>query len=198
MQLKEFFMETDFFQVLQGARPSDARFENIHLLAEFIHQAQALSNSAAATQLTSNHLLEGVHIITRDGVERFRIAGTVLASIANTTTLEIREVGTEMIAKSKLAIELPVTKLTTAALRLEAAAEAAVKERREASDACVALDEYSRQINAYAIRVLASLNAKLSGRSLWERVVDVFVSKNILSTPFKLPVPPAMLVKKGK
>lgn len=179
-------------ELFRGVRPSDLRFENAHLLAEYIHQTQALVDSAAATQKDSKNLLYGVHIITRDGVQRFKAAGDDLAAIAATAMSGIRAVGADLIDESRRAILLPVTELTAAAKRLEAAAAAAEKERQEASDASTEFIRYQEEVDTYVATTLSSLNAELGARSFWKRLVDVFAPTKVTISATKAPARPTM------
>jgi len=55
-----------------GVRPSDLRYDNVHILAEYIARAQRFSDSATQIEKSAERLVQGAVRTTEEGVKQFQ------------------------------------------------------------------------------------------------------------------------------
>lgn len=185
----------------KGVRPSDLRFDNVHLLAEFIQGAGVLVNESAALQADSKELLSNALVISKEGVVSLEVAseklkvsaaeaqqaisdtinhnGGELVAVLNDAIGAIRKSGTELIRQSSQAIVAPASEMKQAAAELIEAAALSEASRAAASDARMKMIDYRRELDAYEVlvqkRCKESVSRAMVGLSFWGRLAAAFV-----------------------
>lgn len=181
-------MEKPTNDLYKGVRPSDMRFENIHLFAEYIAQAQRLVNTADATQQQSKELLEGALAVTRAAVEEFRASSAQLHKAGLQVATEVGSALDErralfvgalrdavgglghaaggLIKQTGAAAAVHATRLSVqadrireAASRLELVAAEAVQGQRSADDAAARLEVRRAEIQRYELACFQRIKA---------------------------------------
>jgi len=183
-------------ELFEGVRPSDMRYENFHVLAEYIDQAQELINSSNSTQEMSKMLLSAVHTLTKEGVPKFNVASDNLATVANSAIASFNRAGKDFLIESERAFNSPVSKLIEAAERLEAAAQDAKREKLQATIEIGKLARYREEVDKYTSQAMADLNTQRAKRTVFQRIREVFRPTKVPSIA-KKPFKPTILKKRA-
>jgi hypothetical protein len=185
-----------------GIRPSDLRYDNVHILAEYIARAQRLSDSAVQIEKSAERLVQGAVRTTEEGVKQFRTVVTRMQSEFKGLQGHLRQAvdaAGEEIAKAVSeahafgaasivqAAELTrqhagdlanqATAVSQVAERLEQAAALAVANRQSSLDELARLRTYKLELAQFETeskaRIAEARAGLYRGAGLWRRVVYV-------------------------
>lgn len=191
--------EEDLFS---GVRPSDLRFDNVHILAEYIARAQRFADSATRIETSAEHLVRGAMETTEQGVRQFQAALRQMQSEFKTLQNQLRrvvEAAGRDIAKavadahaSGASYILQVGEVTKqryeglasradgvnqAAQRLEQAAEKAEANRQLAHEELEQLRAFRSDLAHFELESLARISdaraGLYKGAGLWQRLCYV-------------------------
>ena len=151
------------YQLLEGVRPSDVRFENIHLLAEWIEGAQRLVDTTAKGREEATILMRGAVDVSMNCIQR-----------AEVNTARLESAGNEIVAQIRVSAAQPIEELHAAARRLELAAAAVEAATAEAIKSEQRLVEYKAELDFHELEVGRRLNNAYAGLNFRERVWAVF------------------------
>lgn len=188
--------------LFEGVRASDLRFDNLHILAEYITRAQRVVDSATRIEASAERLVEGGIKTTEEGVRQFQAALRQMQSAFNTlqgqVSLVVNATGNKIACAvadahiagasyilqmgefAKLSYQGLISRtdeVTMAAERLEQAADKAEASRRLAHDEHEQLRAFKLEVERYEQESLTRLSdAKASlyeGVGLWLRLCYV-------------------------
>lgn len=200
----------------KGVRASDLRFDNVHLLAEFVQCAGILVNEAAGLQADSKELLSGALAISKEGTAAFEKGsdqmkatigkaerafretidnkGGELALLLNEAIGATRKIGIDLILQSRQAISAQTAGLTQAVVQLAQAANRAEANRVAANEARMKLNDYQKKLCDYEVvvhrRCKEALSNATAGLSFSDRVWSVFMPSKITVSVPKAPAKP--------
>lgn len=185
-----------------GVRASDLRFDNLHILAEYVSRAQRFADSAMQIEASAARLVQEGIRTTEEGVRQFKAAlremqfaldtlQRQVGAIVNATGIDISKAvadahmaGASYILQAgeiaKLSYEGLVSRageVGIAAERLEQAAAKAESNRWLAYDQLEQLQAFKSELTKFERASLARLtdaNAKLyQGVGVWQRICYV-------------------------
>lgn len=186
-----------------GIRPSDLRYDNVHILAEYIARAQRFSDSATQIEKSAEKLVQGSMRTAEDGVKQFRTLlsrmqsefkglESLLRQSLDAAGNEIAEAVSEAHAAGAHCIlqagELTrehtaqlasrATDVYSAAVRLEDAAALAEAARQRSYEQLEKLQVFKRELVQFEseskVRIAAARSELYKGLGLWQRIVYVF------------------------
>jgi len=190
-------------QLYGGVRPSDLRFDNWHVLAEYIAQTQQLVTALSKTQERSEHLLHEATSTSQRGMDEFKAlsksiaaeGGKLGAALGAVVEREARALvhgiasaqaagGSAIFQASEIVrarcqeLVCQASKLSAAAARLEKATVHAVAEQEKLQDSFSKLQSYKVQMDRYEVAMISRIEeAKrkfYQGVSLSNRLLFVF------------------------
>lgn len=185
-----------------GVRPSDLRFDNVHILAEYIARAQRFADSATRIEASAEQLVHGAMATSEQGVRQFQAALRQMQSEFKALQNQLRcvvEAAGRDIAKavadahaSGASYILQVGEVamqryeglasradgvSRAAQRLERAAEQAEANRQLAHEELEQLRTYKSGLEQFELESLTRISdarARLyQGLGLWQRLCYV-------------------------
>lgn len=200
-------------ELFKGVRPSDLRYENIHLLAEYIAQAQRLVDTAAATDAESKRLVSTALGLSKEFVRRFESAGAQLGEVIDVSkadliqglelvTGKLAEAGEKLVLKTATAIKEPAAAINQATARLLATSATAEANLLAASDERTKLVEFKAEVEKYlqdvmaherdSAKRIAAAQARYDNSGFLKRVSFVFAPPAVTVTLAPPPVRPAL------
>jgi hypothetical protein len=188
-----------------GIRPSDLRFDNVHILAEYIARAHRFTDSATRIEKSAEQLVQGAMRTTQEGVKQFQAAvkrmqsefkglddllrravdaaGLEIANaVAEAHTSGARSIlqASEVTSRHHAELASRAAEVNQAAARLEQAAALAEANRQRSHEELEKLQAFRRELVQFEGESRASIadaRAKLyRGVGLWRRVVYVFAA----------------------
>jgi len=210
-----------------GVRPSDLRYDNVHILAEYIARAQRFSDSATQIEKSAERLVQGAVRTTEEGVKQFQAtvkrmqaefrclegllqraletAGNEIAkAVAESHTsgaIRIREAG-EVTRQHTAELASRAAAVNQAAARLEQSAALAETNRQRCHEDLEKLQTFKRELVQFESESQASIAAAKAnlyrGVGLLQRVVYVFSPPVPVVRDPKAPSRPPMTAGKSK
>jgi hypothetical protein len=210
-----------------GIRPSDLRFDNVHILAEYIARAQRFSDAALKIEKSAERLVQGAVRTTEEGVKQFRTAvarmrtefegldGHLRRSV-DVAGAEIAHAVSEAHASGAASIfqaaELTrqhaghlanqATAVSQVAERLEKAAALAEASRQSSLDELARLRTYKLELAQFEsesqARIAEARAGLYRGAGLWRRVVYVLFPPVPYVRGPKPPNPPVVPARDSK
>lgn len=203
--------------LFDGVRASDLRFDNLHILAEYMSRAQRFADSAMQIEACAERLVKEGIKTTEEGVRQFEAAlrrmqsafdtlQSQMGAVVNATGINISKAvadahaaGASYILQmgqiAKLSYEGLVSRageINMAAERLEQAAAKAESNRRLAYDELERLQAFKSEVTKFERASLARLTdakAKLyQGVGLWQRIRYVLLPPVPVVQEIKRPI----------
>ncbi len=203
--------------LFDGVRASDLRFDNMHILAEYMARAQRFADSAVQIEACSERLVQEGIRTTEEGIRQFEAAlrrmqsafdtlQSQMGAVINATGINISKAvadahtaGASYILQMGQIAELTyeglvsrAVEINIAADRLEQAAATAESNRRLAYDELERLQAFKSEVTKFERASLARLaDAKVKlyqGVGLWQRICYVLLPPEPVVQEIKRPI----------
>ena len=207
-----------------GIRPSDLRYDNVHILAEYIARAQRFSDSATQIEKSAERLVQGAVRTTEESVKHFRTLVTRMQSefkglesllqqslnaAGNDISKAVAEAHAagadcilqagELTRERTAQLVSRAAEVNRAAVRLEEAAVLAEANRQRLYEELEKLQVFEQELVQFEseskARIAAARSALYRGAGLWQRIVYVFSAPVPSVRDAKAPIRPPALGK---